>query len=472
MDANAVSPLWFSKVGAGSRESELRGRILEEWIITNSMDVLNEPSESYTFSGSGGESDIDVTLVNEACAGCDFEWVIKPDWGISDHNVLWIQMRYRGDEKLDMCRWVWKCADWEGYVNDLRECASVDAVNMIDEMNAERLVENVTSWIQEVNDRGLRRHKPKMVMKLVWWSDELDRMKKNVRKLRRAFQRARKRNSQECERLCAYKQAVWVYKKEIWKAKEENWKQFVSESANRDPWSNVYRVCMGKYRRDKLSAIKVGDRTTCSWRESVDLLMERFFPAPRMRTVRDASNVCVNERWFDWDEVKEAVISMKLKKVPGLGICTEMLRAIWRAIPEWLKRMYDICLSTMCFPAVWKTARLIVLLKSPDKIRSDHGSYRPICLLSVLGKVLECLMVKRLEHKLGDTLCNAQYGFKANRSIEGAWSQVIKWVSGSDSKYVLGIFVDFKGAFDNLEWKCVLDKLREVECNEMGLWES
>jgi len=147
-----------------------------------------------------------------------------------------------------------------------------------------------------------------------------------------------------------------------------------------------------------------------------------------------------------------------------------MLRAIWRAIPEWLKRMYDVCLSTMCFPAVWKTARLIVLLKSPEKVRSDPGSYRPICLLSVFGKVLECMMVRRLERKLGDTMCDAQYSFRTGRSIEGAWNCVLNWISESDSKYVLGIFVDLEGAFDNLEWTCILDKLREVKCDEVGLW--
>ena len=43
MDANAASPLWFSKDGSRSRENEMR-RILEEWVIAKEMVVLNEPS--------------------------------------------------------------------------------------------------------------------------------------------------------------------------------------------------------------------------------------------------------------------------------------------------------------------------------------------------------------------------------------------------------------------------------------------
>ena len=68
----------------------MRGRILEEWIVLNGMIVLNEPNEFYTFSGMRGESD--VTLVNDVKARCRFEWEIKCDWGISDHNVILIRM--------------------------------------------------------------------------------------------------------------------------------------------------------------------------------------------------------------------------------------------------------------------------------------------------------------------------------------------------------------------------------------------
>lgn len=56
----------YSKEAGGGRDSEVRGRLLEEWIVANGMIVLNEPSEWYTFSGANGESDIDITLVKNA----------------------------------------------------------------------------------------------------------------------------------------------------------------------------------------------------------------------------------------------------------------------------------------------------------------------------------------------------------------------------------------------------------------------
>lgn len=99
MDANAASPLWYSKAGGHGRENEMRGRVLEEWVLMNGMIVLNEPSECYTFSGVNGMSDIDVTLMSWMPAGCRFEWEVKCDWGISDHNVVLIRILYGVNER-------------------------------------------------------------------------------------------------------------------------------------------------------------------------------------------------------------------------------------------------------------------------------------------------------------------------------------------------------------------------------------
>lgn len=88
-------------------------------------------------------------------------------------------------------------------------------------------------------------------------------------------------------RANVYKRVVWEYKKCIWRVKEEHsWRQFVRESGNRDPWGNVYRICMGKCGRDRLSGMKVGERVTSTWKESVSVLMDRFFPAAGMKVER------------------------------------------------------------------------------------------------------------------------------------------------------------------------------------------
>ena len=134
--------------------------------------------------------------------------------------------------------------------------------------------------------------------------------------------------------------------------------------------------------------------------------------------------------------------------------------------------LYDACLSYGCFPNAWKKACAIALPKSPEKPRTDPASYRPISLLSVLGKTLERMMVARWDSSVNDRMNEAQHGFRGGRFTENAWRCVRGYVQGSESKYVLGVFVDFVGAIDNLEWVRVIDKLKRVGCEEIGLWES
>ena len=65
---------------------------------------------------------------------------------------------------------------------------------------------------------------------------------------------------------------------------------------------------------------------------------------------------------------------------------------------------------------------------------------------------------------------DAHHGFRRGRSTESAWAKVKEYVSVC--KYVLGVFDDFKGAFDNLEWKRVLERMSEIGCEVMVLWKS
>jgi len=113
----------------------------------------------------------------------------------------------------------------------------------------------------------------------------------------------------------------------------------------------------------------------------------------------------------------------------------------------------------------------VALLKGPDKDKCEPSSYRGICLLPVFGKVLEAIMVDRVREVLPEG-CRWQFGFRQGRCVEDAWRHVKSSVEASSARYVLGIFVDFKGAFDNVEWSAALRRLAELGCREMGLWQS
>ena len=68
-------------------------------------------------------------------------------------------------------------------------------------------------------------------------------------------------------------------------------------------------------------------------------------------------------------------------------------------------------------------------------------------------------MVERLHELMWS---DRQYGFRKGRSVEDAWFYVQGAVRENVNKYVLGIFVDFKGAFDYLSWDRVLHWLEQL----------
>ena len=176
---------------------------------------------------------------------------------------------------------------------------------------------------------------------------------------------------------------------------------------------------------------------------------------------------------FTRAEFDYAFTRVRSRRSPGLdGLTGEMCKSIWKVIPDSLMAIYERCQKEGYFPTEWKVARVIVLLKSPDKVRSNPRSYRGISLLPVLGKVLERVMVERLQERLCSTASRRQFGFKPGLSCEDAWRYVVESVKCSRSKYVLGVFVDFKGAFDNLCWSSVINRLEEVGCEEIALWRS
>ena len=59
-----------------------------------------------------------------------------------------------------------------------------------------------------------------------------------------------------------------------------------------------------------------------------------------------------------------------------------------------------------------------------------------------------------------DNVSQKQFGFTAGKSTQDAWLEVIRTVGNSSFKYILGIFIDFVGAFDNLTWAAILRKLK------------
>ena len=61
------------------------------------------------------------------------------------------------------------------------------------------------------------------------------------------------------------------------------------------------------------------------------------------------------------------------------------------------QNIFNDCKKLGTFPKEWKKSAVVTLTKAADKDPSLPTSYRPICLLPFLGKILEGVILNRLK---------------------------------------------------------------------------
>jgi hypothetical protein len=127
-----------------------------------------------------------------------------------------------------------------------------------------------------------------------------------------------------------------------------------------------------------------------------------------------------------------------------------------------LEHIYNFCLQNSAFPREWKLAIIkpIPKTKNPDSCKD----YRPVSILSVLGKILEKLVHKQLcdyldSNGLFDT---HQSGFRKNHSTTTAILKVTDDVRKAMDKreFTIMVLFDFSKAFDKVQHSLLLAKLK------------
>lgn len=112
------------------------------------------------------------------------------------------------------------------------------------------------------------------------------------------------------------------------------------------------------------------------------------------------------------EEVERQLQATDSKKALGPdGLSPHILKHCASPLAVPVTAIFQLCLSTGKWPALWKVARVAAIHKKATKTEPKND--RPVSLLPVLGKTLESLIVKRLSTHLDNyrLLSNRQFGF-------------------------------------------------------------
>lgn len=490
-DFNARAAAW------GDWITNARGSVLCSLLESHELVILNEGSTPTFRRGRG--SVIDITLVNEGLTQRVSGWkVLEDEFNGSDHNYLQFSVdehglaEFRaptgshigwnviGGVNLETLKTGLLLAEWLG--NRATQPLA----------GTESQIAALETRIAAACDFALpkkptaRRGKPP----LHWWNGEIAQLRQMCQRKKRAKTRINARihhlrdRAQETglefdeqraditlnsavEELRAAKREL---KKAIRRSKAEGWKELV-RTVDEDPFGKPYKVVM-----KKLCGPPAISRME---NETLQHITSTLFPVHPPLNYQTHAPIDVTSELFSRDEVNNAVFRIGCRKTsPGPdGINTKIIDAIHKIQPELLLNTYNRCLTDGVFPAQWKKAR-VVLIRKNQKPENVPSSYRPLCLLNDMGKVLEYLLSIRLKAHVDATggLSANQFGFRKGRSTDDAVTLLHRRVVAAKNvdKFCVAIAIDIKNAFNSIGWRHIMGSLRKwnVPMHLLRMFES
>ena len=162
------------------------------------------------------------------------------------------------------------------------------------------------------------------------------------------------------------------------------------------------------------------------------------------------------------EEIREAVLKLKLRKTVGMDeIPAEFFRFADVCILKYIS-VFINCFVLHCFlPESVMNVYMSPLVKNRTEDNSRSENYRPIAIATAISKLIEFLILNRLEGYLNSS--DNQFGFKRDVSTElciFSLKEVISYYLSKNTP-VFTCFLDVKSAYDRVSYWRVFNKLLE-----------
>ncbi len=465
-------------VAWGSPKNNLRGEDVNDFFARNDLHLVNTGDEP-TFQSSRGSSHIDLTFATAEIYQQIDDWNVNDGVVKSDHRLITFSL-----ENKEFCcqtgtrKYCTRKADWEKFRSFVRY-KSYFWRKLISEAKTTEKVEKAAEIIllelMDIADKSLKKARPANSC-TPWWNQEISRLQKLVRKFRRRHLECKSPYLKE-QYLDGWKASRKDFKKAVLKSKRESWARFLEEQRAEQIWSKVFRICKDVKAYPPTSIRISDDVFTKNAQETAEHLLNAFLPDDdhldddRQKKIRDEAicdcrDVSTDIPPFVLEEVSAIIQRQNDNRSPGKdGLSANVIKQVHSVSPDILLNLYNACLKVGCFPKVFKHSVVKAIPKQGASDKSSPKSWRPVSLLPVPGKVLEKLMINKVNAFLGErtALSENQFGFTPGKSTIQAIEHVVKRIKDAFEKkqFAAVISLDISGAFDNAWWSAILQRLRK-----------
>ena len=173
---------------------------------------------------------------------------------------------------------------------------------------------------------------------------------------------------------------------------------------------------------------------------------------------------------FELAKINEEEMIKRIRKISeekpsGVHkIASKVIKHALMVLVSEFTHLCNLVIDTGIFPDSWKMATVTPIPKVNSPKTCDE--LRPISILPLPGKLMEQIIHDQIKEHLEfiNFFANQQNGFRSGRSTTKAMTEVIDEILNNmnNRDFTLALYLDFKKAFDTIDHKILLEKLKNA----------
>ena len=474
-DSNSKSPFY------GGLESNDRGELMELFILQHNLVVLNRGSlpEVYTYYREEGRVRTipDVSLCTDGLEQYITDWVVTWEIRSSDHRLM--EMHLNLDVLHTSFVRNYKIDNWDDFT---KEVASkkfpMRAVYTVQQLEDDAVL--FTDTLVTCLDKTHPKRKVALrIPDMHWWTKAVQKAHSEKRIAHNNW-----RNNRTEELKAIYRQKRKDYTKLQRSARRKCWQEWVSSRYDFAKVAHFNKI-LNQKSFNQLGLLVDDDGEPCRTpEESLNKLLSVHFPrcvdiGERDEPPVDWSRHCdINEvrvsEIFTMYRTEKAVESFGKDKAAGFDeLKPVVLQHLDAAALAFLTNLFRASYLLGYIPTCWRESKVIFIPKPGKDSYCVPRSWRPISLMTFIVKAMERVLLWHMQKTnfVDRPLSANQHAFRKGRSTESALTIFVEYAERALIKheFMLGIFLDIQGAFDNVTIRGMIEGLRAKGVDEQTI---
>lgn len=466
-DFNAHSTEW------GSFKTDRWGTAILEVVQKLNLHILNNGKSTKTSKNSTCMSAIDLTITSDN--NKTLRWEVDSDCRSSDHFPILITEGTQNKYINQKPNWDHRKANWKKFQETLMATMNHNNINTI---------ESITQDIHRAAIDSIPKTKRPTHRKVPWWNEKVEQcIKARKAALRRLklYKHNDKTKIYLVKRLNITKQKATKVLKE---AKKASWENFLSTiddqvSNTKELWNKIHALSGKSHKQD--ITLTDGVDITENPTEIANQMADHFYEQSatnqynkkfqRAKAAAEAKNLNLNyssdkiyNKNFTMEELNLALSKAKGRATGIDEISYDMLRHLPLKSKIILLEAYNKIWNQDRIPETWKTGLIVPILKDNGNPH-DIKNYRPITLLSCMGKIMERMINTRLITEIEEKchLNPHQFAFRPGRSTDEYFTELEGTLAPAleEDKHIECALLDLSKAYDKAWRRPILEQLKK-----------